>query len=283
MFEVLNSCDGKYKDSLDVRFTKVCDNNCEFCIEKEGIDGTKTNVDKLIESTIESKKTDILILGGEPCLLIPDLYKYITGIRNHVSNIYITTSLPVTIRYNWNMFIDILDKIDGLNVSLQHYNWEINNEILHAVSRFNRIELLEKICKAGYANKIRVSINLVKGAIDSKHELEKFLDSMENIGVQHVKINELQNSPNLYVSFEAMYDNIELNPPYSCGCQTEIQLPNHNLRITLKRACFKIESSILPTEDELEKYEEFYNKPLNLGYTVVYEDGTLSYGWKQKN
>lgn len=34
---IQNSCDGAFS-SLDVRFTKRCDNNCEFCIEKLGID-----------------------------------------------------------------------------------------------------------------------------------------------------------------------------------------------------------------------------------------------------
>ena len=46
-----NSCDGYYKDSLDVRFTKMCDNNCPFCIEKGGITGKSTNVPAMIEAT----------------------------------------------------------------------------------------------------------------------------------------------------------------------------------------------------------------------------------------
>lgn len=36
MFKFCNSCDGAY-DSLDVRFTKACDNDCAFCIERNGI------------------------------------------------------------------------------------------------------------------------------------------------------------------------------------------------------------------------------------------------------
>lgn len=77
----INSCDGIYNDSLDVRFTKMCDNNCAFCIERGGIDSFgKTNVKKLIKETIISGKKNILILGGEPLLNIEDTLEYVVGI-----------------------------------------------------------------------------------------------------------------------------------------------------------------------------------------------------------
>jgi 2-iminoacetate synthase ThiH len=45
-----NSCDGYYT-SMDVRFTKACDNSCQFCIEKQGLDNLgKPNVKKMIDS-----------------------------------------------------------------------------------------------------------------------------------------------------------------------------------------------------------------------------------------
>jgi len=81
-----NSCDDIYT-SLDVRFTKKCDNNCSFCIEKEGLSSLgKTNVDELITSTKNSGIKDILILGGEPFLYPNDLYNYVIGIREFVDD-----------------------------------------------------------------------------------------------------------------------------------------------------------------------------------------------------
>lgn len=66
MFKFCNSCDGAY-DSLDVRFTKACDNDCAFCIERNGINSLGlTNVEKMIDSTIKSGINSVLILGGEP-------------------------------------------------------------------------------------------------------------------------------------------------------------------------------------------------------------------------
>ena len=282
-YKPINSCDGIYKNSLDVRFTKVCDNRCSFCIEQAGIDHQIQNIDKMIEATIDSGKSTILILGGEPCINLDNLYKYILGIRAHVFNIYITTSLPKSIEDNYELFTKILDQIDGLNVSLQHYNWKKNNEILHATNNYNRINLLQKICET-YTDLVRVSINLVKGAIDSKNEIDKFLNVMEKIGVSHVKINELQNCSDTYVSFEKTYGVTYLSP-YVHGCQTEIILPKHtNIKITLKRACGFIEPNfILITDEDMEKYHEKTRWPKEVNQNkVLYEDGTLCTHWKTK-
>ena len=91
-----NSCDGRYT-SVDVRFTKKCDNNCSFCIEKTGVDSFgNTNVEKLIKSTIDTGIKDVLVLGGEPFLFPEKLHRYILGIREYVKTIYVTTSLPYT-------------------------------------------------------------------------------------------------------------------------------------------------------------------------------------------
>lgn len=91
----INSCDGIYNGSLDVRFTKACDNRCAFCIKRQGIDSLgKTDVSQLIKKTIVSDKKNTLILGGEPLLNIEDVLEYVKGIRNYVDNIYLTTSLP---------------------------------------------------------------------------------------------------------------------------------------------------------------------------------------------
>lgn len=49
-----NSCDGIY-ESLDIRFTKACDNNCSFYIEKFGIKSLgKTDVAALAKSVFDS-------------------------------------------------------------------------------------------------------------------------------------------------------------------------------------------------------------------------------------
>lgn len=276
-----NSCDGYYKDSLDVRFTKMCDNSCPFCIEKSGITGKPTNVPAMIAATKESGKTTVLILGGEPFLLMSELKEYIEGIHLFVKEIYITTSLPITIQENLDLFCEIANMVTGINISFQHYDDTKNNEIMHASRPYNRTELLKKLCDMGYADKFRVSINLVKGSIDTMEKIESFLWTMENLGVKHVKINELQHADELYISFEKAYG-INLPSPFSHGCQNSISLSGHKLQITLKRACFCVNNSLKASFPDLCKAVIKRTTKKYCGHQMVlYEDGTLSSGWKK--
>lgn len=279
-----NSCDGYYKDSLDVRFTKVCDNNCPFCIEKDGIVGKQTNIPAMIQATKDSGKTTVLILGGEPFLLMKELKEYIDGIYLFVKEIYITTSLPITIQKDINLFCEIADMVTGINISFQHYDDAKNNEILHASRPYKRTELLKRLCDMGYANKFRISINLVKGGIDTVEKIESFLWVMENLGVKHVKINELQNTEDLYISFEKAYG-ISLPSPYAHGCQHSLFLPGHSLSITLKRSCFCVNKDLKATIPDFCKAVlkcTTKKKDTCCNQIVLYEDGTLSTGWKKE-
>lgn len=279
----LNSCDGIYSDSLDVRFTKACDNNCPFCIEKTGIAGCKPNIQKMIESTLHSKKKTILILGGEPFLLIEELYVYISAIRPYVQNIYITTSLPKTIVTHYGTFEKIMALIDGLNISIQHFDDELNNKLLHASNPYKRIQgLLKNICQnKEYAGKIRVNVNLVKGFIDNRSELKACLYILEKLGVQNVKINELQHEEKLYVSYEKIMD-ITLKSPYSHGCQHPIYIEGIALNLTLKRACFCVNHNLQANFSDLMKAFRKRLRKSPHSQMVLYENGDLSQGWKTK-
>ena len=287
----VNSCDGVY-DSLDVRFNKACDNRCKFCIERKGIDSLgDTKVDKMIKTTIESKKKDVLILGGEP-LLQPELVlKYIEGIRGYVDTIYLTTSLPkiITEGEGFELFKEIVGLLDGINVSIHHYDNDINNKVLNSVNPHNRIDFLYEILKYDeIRNKVRVCCNLVNGYIDSKKEIDMFLITMASIGVKHVKLNELQNvDTNTYISFENVYG-IKLKSPFSHGCQSDVSglFSGINMKVTLKRSCFcnKDISIAKATVGDLVKCVcKKVNKNLNSNnFKVLYEDGSIANSWLQK-
>jgi pyruvate-formate lyase-activating enzyme len=286
----VNSCDGVY-DSLDVRFNKACDNNCDFCIERNGIDSLgKTDVMKLILSTLNSKKKDILILGGEP-LLQPDLVlEYLKEIRQYVDTIYLTTSLPKIISYGEGLetFKEIIKLLDGINISVHHYKDEINNNVLKSSNPYNRINFLKNLLKdEEFQKKARICCNLVKGFIDSKDEIDNFVYTMRNIGVKHIKLNELQNVDiNTYVSFEEVY-NIEMKSPFSCGCQTDISKVFHaDIKVILKRSCF-INKDITIAKATFPDLVKCICKRIipginNSNFMVLYEDGSLQNGWLKK-
>lgn len=272
-----NSCDGIY-DSLDVRFTKACDNACSFCIEREGLCSLgKTNVPAMIEATKSSGIRSVLILGGEPFLQPDKLLEYVRGIRLFVDTIYITTSLPAVFKYNIGACLTILDYIDGLNVSVHSVDSDINNDIFVAYSRHNRLECLRQL-NCSYSHKIRTSINLVRGGIDNEHRLIEALDYLSSIGCKHIKINELQSTLDLYVSYEKVMG-VKLPPPFATGCQTF--LPDYaGMRIQLKRSCFMVEDSLKASCRDLFK-AVLRGKPNNR-FAVLYEDGHISSHWERQ-
>jgi pyruvate-formate lyase-activating enzyme len=260
----------------------MCDNDCAFCIEKSGADSFgATDVDSMVKSTLLSPTKDVLILGGEPFLQVRKLKEYVQRIRSAKRNIYITTSLPKQLDVTNPDVMEILNLIDGLNVSLQHYDPRINNMVLVARSGHDRIQQLADIVSViNRPEKVRVSINLVKGMIDTKDKMFAFVKTMLKAKVKHLKINELQNSPDLYVSYAEMMG-VKMKSAYSEGCQTELP-PVDGMRITLKRSCWMTEDSLLPTYTDMVKWVINGIKGIGAHTNVLYENGMVSDGWIKK-
>ena len=287
-----NSCDGIY-ESLDIRFTKACDNNCSFCIEKSGISSLgKTDVAALARSVLDSGFKNILIVGGEPLLDLQKLYRFVHLVRTYtkVKKIYITTSLPISVDTNLdtkNLLMDIIELIDGLNVSLQHYDSRINNVVLHASSKHDRLETLSMLTHINpeIRNKIRVNLNLVQGYIDNKLQVLTAIRLLSNVyHVKTIKLNELQNSDK-YVSFENIFPDCKLLSPYAHGCQTDIThyfnslSLMYDIQILLKRSCFLVEPSKTATFSDLVKVVGKRTKKEKHKFGVLYENGKLENHW----
>jgi pyruvate-formate lyase-activating enzyme len=281
----VNSCDGRYAASLDVRFTRICDNACSFCIEAPGIPERGTKVAQMVASTLASPQRDVLILGGEPLLMLDRVIEYVSAIREYKASIYLTTSLPRTISTHMDRTVELVRLLDGINISLQHHDAQRNNEILVARNRHNRIELLrDMLANEEIASKARVSINLVKGGIDNATDLNTFLDLMSEIGCRHVKINELQNTPDSYVSYERIMGT-RMASPFAYGCQDELDL-REGMRVTLKRSCFLVEDTLTASVADLGKMTARRLLPMASrvsrtadSHGVMYEDGFLASGW----
>lgn len=278
-----NSCDGIY-DSVDIRFTKACDNDCSFCIEKGGLSSLgDSNVKEIVKSTLDTGIKDVLILGGEPLLQPNKVLEYITAIRKNVNTIYLTTSLPKTIGEHPYIIYKIFDLLDGINVSVHHYDSAINNSIFVASSNHDRLEMLKDL-NTKFGSKIRTSINLVQEGIDSKTELLKMLDILQSIGCIHIKINELQNVGEKYVSFEDIM-NKSLPKPFSNGCSTYIEMPPYTpeMKILLKRSCFLVEQSREASVMDIAKLLLRHFFPKHNNFKVVYESGLTKKGWNHEN
>lgn len=281
MYLVCNSCDGKY-DSLDVRFTRACDNNCEFCIEKAGIAAhSLASAELMAKRTWQSGIDSILIVGGEPFLDINRLFQYVVRIRSFVKEIFITTSLPQSMKDNRGTLDAIIQLVDGVNVSIQSLDNDQNNQTLGASNAWDRIKFLKEVFLKKYPNKIRVNLNLIRGVLYTEMGVFHAVADLRDWGCQWVKLNELQNNDLAYVSYEEIA-RLDLPSPYSHGCQTDLQIPGiTGIRVTLKRSCFVVESSRRATFSDLVKaiLKRFYRRKNK--FAVLYEDGTLSSGWKK--
>lgn len=270
-----NTCDGYY-NAMDVHFTYICDNACDFCIDKMFVKkGYKTNVKKMIESSKKEKPEIMLILGGEPFIFPDLLYEFIINIRYYVKELYITTTLPIIFKKNIEETYKIIDMIDGLNISIQSLDWKENNNILNAKYKYNRIEIMEKLIKK-YPEKIRINLNLVKNGIDNKNKLELILDSLNEMELKKVKINELQHTSENYISYEKIM-NIKMPSPYAHGCQTILNYKN--MEVLIKRACFITENNLKATwKDLLKILFQFFKKRKK--YRVLWENGKVTNNWR---
>lgn len=272
-----NTCDGFY-DAMDVHFTYACDNDCEFCIDKiYEKKNYKNNIQKMV-SIVKKEHPDImLILGGEP-FIIPDLLsKFVNSIRAHVKELYITTTLPKTFILKKSIIENIIEKLDGLNISVQNLDWMENNKMLRAKSKHDRIEIMSELIKK-YPDKIRININLVKNGIDSKEKLEEILNYLDEIGCRKVKINELQHTHKKYISYEKTM-NYKWPSAYAHGCQTFLKYGN--IEVLVKRACFITEWSNKATwQDILKLIIQLFKKRKR--YRVLWGDGKLTNNWNRE-
>jgi molybdenum cofactor biosynthesis enzyme MoaA len=275
----VNFCD-RSNNSLDVRFTKRCDNDCSFCIDKQGLgDLGNAPVQDLIDSTLKTKMETILILGGEPFLNPNKLEAYVKGIRPHVKEIFITTSLPKTIKKYGHQFSEIMRNIDGLNVSiLDPSDSKRNNNLLNAKSKHDRLKMLEEMNK-NWSYKIRTSINLVRGGIDNQSKLLMALTDLEIIGCEEIKIVELQNAGCDYISYEDIMG-VKMKSPYSYGCQQKVDICGIHSKVILKRSCFVVEDSRDASfMDFIKTLIKKYLVKQKGRFSVMYENASIENNW----
>lgn len=273
---------------LDVRFTAACDNACPFCVEKNGRAAQPmASPQQMAEQTIAAAPETVGILGGEPLLHPKRVLEYIKLIRHHIPKIYITTSLPFTILGNRNEVNEIIDLVDGFNVSLLAPNSKKHNDLLRAKSRHDRFALLKELA-ARAPHKFRACINLYKGGIDTLHKLDDILCIATLCGITHIKINEIQWDDQGYISYQKIMGKFtpRMAPAYATGCYKDLPPQDYlrqkwpTLNIKLHRSCWKTTKAIKPTfRDILKDIIRIFFPPARKPFCVLYEDAKLCNGW----
>lgn len=278
-----NCCDGIY-NSFDVHFTSVCDNNCKHCIDKcyDGLNIVKPNVNDIVNTIIENRKglDDVLFLGGEPCLYLDELLDCIKQLKEKTNlKLFVTTSVPKICKDENDKFIELIELLDGINLSVQHHNESIADEIRRVKSVYDRQEFYKSL---PHKEKIRINLNIVKPFLYTKEDITNCLKHYDDMGFNSIKLSEIQHGKDVFVSFEKTFG-IKLGSPFSYGCQTYLDmdkiLPDFKTPVLLKRSCFMCEDTLKATLlDGIKVASKMFITPKNK-YGVIYEDGSLKKGW----
>lgn len=279
-----NCCDGIY-NSIDVHFTSLCDNRCAHCIDckYQGLNIPKPNPKAIAETIIKQadKCEDVLFLGGEPCLFMRELIDCIDMIQRNTSlKVYVTTSVPKAMHDNKDLLMELVERVDGINLSVQHYKEDIADKIRRTKSKYDRQKFYRNF---PHKEKARINLNIVKPFLYEKEDILACLKHYDDMEFPEIKLSEIQHGAEYFVSFEKVMG-IKLKSPYSGGCQTWIDMkrfiPDYKGKLLLKRSCFLCEETLKASALDLAKavYRIVTPKPKNM-YGVVYENGVLTKGW----
>lgn len=278
-----NCCDGVY-NSFDVHFTSICDNKCSHCIDKcfDGTGINKPNVEAIVKTIVDNREglDDVLFLGGEPCLYLDELLDCVIQLKEKTNlKLFVTTSVPKICFDEYNKFVKLIELLDGINLSVQHYKEDVADEIRKTKSKYDRQKFYNSL---PHKDKIRINLNIVKPYLYTKEDVSECLMHYDKMGFNSIKLSEIQHGKDVFVSFEETFG-IKLGSPFADGCQTYLDmnkiLPNFKTPVLLKRSCFMCEDSLKASfKDGVKVIYKLFNKPNNK-YGVIYENGSLEKGW----
>lgn len=278
-----NCCDGIY-NSFDVHFTSACDNNCAHCVDThyKGIGIIKPDIKAIINTIIKNEKgfNDVLFLGGEPCLYLEDLLNCIIELKQKTSlKLYVTTSIPKICYDRKDLFFELIKNVDGINLSVQHYQEGIADKIRRTATFYNRQYFYNSL---PYKEKIRINLNIVKPYLYTKEDITNCLYHYDKMKFNSIKLSEIQHGKEYYVSFSDIF-NFKMESAYANGCQQYINtskiLPNLRTPLLLKRSCFLCEESLVASvADGIKLILKCFSFQKNK-YGVIYENGLLQKGW----
>lgn len=276
-----NCCDGIY-NSFDIHFTKACDNNCAHCVDKiyNGVNIKKPDVNAIVKTIIDNQSgyDDVLFLGGEPCLYLDELIECISLIQaNTKLKVFVTTAVPKVCFDQRDKFIVLLSMLDGINLSVQHYNENIADKIRKVKSKYDRQSFYAGL---PYKDKIRINLNIVKPFLYTRNDIAQCLVHYDAMGFNSIKLSEIQHGKDYFVSFEETFG-IKLGSPFYSGCQKYLDpfITGIKIPVLLKRSCFMCEDTLKASFMDGVKATYKMFKPANNKYGVIYEDGSLKPKW----
>lgn len=255
--------------------TKFCNAKCRFCTYAD--DASKFNKERykavLKEITSKIKIRKLAVSGGEPTLYW-DNFEYITYVGREFIGPEAELSMN-TDGFRWEkLWSDpIMKEYNYIQLSRHHYNDELNNQIFQTdTPTSQQIKWAAEL--QTHPHQFQFRCNLIKGFIDSKEEVFKYLDWSNDLGVNDVglvslmPVNDYSKENFIYFHIkELIGDNFFLTKKWERhggGCQ-----------------CFNYVYT--PSEDKFRRPIRVYHKntfkPSDINETVVFDGYNLRVGF----
>jgi molybdenum cofactor biosynthesis enzyme MoaA len=260
-----NACAGKYKDTLDIKLTDICNGTCPFCIEKGGRKSQAIDVERLIDAVRTINPLSVLVLGGEP-FLYNELQKFLAGIAPRL--VYITTNGSKL--YDLELVKNVAKHITGINISLMHYDMKLHKELTGIDLKLDSLAQAIEVFK-NVGVKVRINVNLVAGYLDNREDVLHMVSFAKILGADEVRFAELQNCPEYYVDATTIFDNIS-NEPCKEGCEKRIIV--NGVSVVVRTTCGYVNPDKPLPKEEI---------PIIKREGVMYPDAKVFEGWLKPN
>jgi organic radical activating enzyme len=258
-----NFCGGSFQDWLEVNLTDKCNGKCSWCIEKKG-HHPKEHAPwwDIVEQALKSKKTNIILLGGEPTLY-KDLPQIILPLKAAGRKVWMTTNggllSPGFIREN-------LQGLHGINISIHSHNLQ-DNQAITGVRIKNLSDVVGSFHKMG--TWVRLNCNCISGYIDSIFEIEKYVDFAKKIGADKIRFAELKEDEDRFVDLAKVLNyKYGLNDtPFTEGCNSDAVI--NGMPVNFRQMCGLQTSRRTSPKN-----------PIQYAKKVLYYDGKFYDGWQ---
>lgn len=186
----------------------TCNCDCIFCISKTRDYKNKNNLlevdDKFIENIYILKKhgvTKFEITGGGEPFINKKLQNIVITIKKIIPNSYIKL-------YTNGNILRKINGVDEIDISIVSKDIDTNNKFMNG----NNIELMDKLKFFKEDSvKLRLSIPLIKGAVDSKEKLDEFIEYTKDYVDEYVVRTLYPNTVDideLYVDFDYEHEKV---------------------------------------------------------------------------
>ena len=248
-----NSCAGNFSDWLEVHLIDKCNAHCAWCVEKDGYHPKKSvSWPRMANLIIGHDATNVILLGGEPTL-----YKYlkplIRALNDANKKVWITTNGSLLTPE----FIE--NNLEGINISIHHYDLKLNEKIT-GVSLKN--------LSIGKLKNVRFNCNCISGAIDSVTKILNYIEFAKQSGADKVRFAELKNDTHKFVDLSKLFEYLN-DDPFTEGCSHDVKI--NGFDVNFRQMC-GLQTPLRP-------------KPVNPQQTikqVLYYDGLFYDGWQKE-